>query len=347
MSYLKWIATALAVTLVATLALAACGEDETTSDGASSEESEPLTVYSGRDEELVAPIIEQYEQASGTEVEVRYGDTAELAATVLEEGDASPADAFFGQDAGALGALGAEGRLIELDEELLERVDERFRSVEGEWVGVSGRARIVAYNSEAIEESELPDSILDFTGEEWDGRIGWAPTNSSFQAFVTALRVLEGEETAESWLDGIVANDPIAYEDNTATRDGVASGEVDVGFVNHYYVAEARAAEGEDYPVEIYQPPGGDPGSLVNVAGVGVLASSENQEGAVEFAEFLLEPEAQQFFADETFEYPLIEGVEADPAVVPLEEIEQPEIDLSALEDLEATLEMIQESGAL
>jgi len=324
------------------LGLAACGGDDEGGD-----EDSTLTVYSGREEELVSPLFERFEEQTGTELDVRYGESAELAATILEEGDGSPADAFFSQDAGALGALQSEGLLAELPAELVEQVDPRFRSSESRWVGTSGRARVVAYNTEAVSEDELPDSVLDYTDPEWEGRLGWAPTNSSFQAFVTAMRVTEGEDVARSWLEGIVANDPAELPDNEAVRDAVASGEIDAGFINHYYVAQAREEEGGGYPVEVDFPPGGDVGSLVNVAGIGLLESSDNEERAQELAEFLLSEDSQRFFSEETKEYPLIDGVEADPLVVPLDQIEQPDVDLSNLDDLEGTLTLIQETGAL
>ena len=316
---------------------AACGDDE----------GGPITVYSGREEELVAPLFELYERTTGNEVEVRYGDSAELAATILEEGGNTPADVFFSQDAGALGALGKEGRLSELDEDILTRVDERYRSRDGRWVGTSGRARVIAYDSRELSESDLPDSVLDLTEPEWEGRVGWAPTNSSFQAFVTALRLTEGDDAAREWLEEMDANGAESFADNSSIRDAIAAGEIDVGLINHYYVAQAQEEEGPGYPVRVYFPPGGDIGALVNVAGAGVLADSGRQAEASEFVAFLLSPQAQRFFAEETKEYPLIEGVKADPAVVPLSQIEQPRIDLSNLDDLQGTLTVIEESGAL
>ncbi|MBA2545944.1 MAG: iron ABC transporter substrate-binding protein [Solirubrobacterales bacterium] len=323
--------------LAAALTLASCGGDDT----------DKLTVYSGREEELVAPLFDRFQEETGTELDVRYGDTAELAATIQEEGDNSPADVFFGQDAGALGALEKEGLLSQLPDEQLQRVDARFRSADGRWTGSSGRARVVAYNTENAPLATLPESILDFTAPEWKGRIGWAPTNGSFQAFVTAMRLTEGEEAAEEWLRGVAANDPVVFEDNEAIRDSVASGEVDVGFINHYYVAQAREEEGDSYPVEAYHPPGGDVGSLINVAGAGILESSGNSEQAEELIAFLLSDESQRFFSEETKEYPLVEGIPSDPAVTPLDEIQQPDVSLGELDDLEGTLEMLQRSGAL
>jgi iron(III) transport system substrate-binding protein len=206
---------------------------------------------------------------------------------------------------------------------------------------------VIAYDSRELSEADLPASVLDLAEPEWKNRVGWAPTNSSFQAFVTALRLTEGDEAAREWLEEMDANGTESFADNTAIRDAIAAGEIDVGLINHYYVAEAQAEEGPDYPVDVYFPPGGDIGALVNVAGAGVLADSGQQEAANEFVAFLLSPPAQRFFAEETKEYPLIEGVEADPTVVPLEEIEQPRIDLSNLDDLQGTLTVIEESGAL
>ena len=328
---------------------AGCGQEasepEGTDGGSSSERS--LVVYSGRNEELVGPIIERFEKESGIDVEVRYGDTAELAATILEEGANSPADVYLSQDAGALGAVADRGLLSPLSGEVLERVEERFRDPDGRWVGVSGRARVVAYNTEALGEEDLPDSILSFTDPEWEGRLGWAPTNGSFQAFVTTLRLIEGEEAAREWLEGIEANEPREYENNLAILQGVASGEIEAGFVNHYYLFQRQEEEGGDVPANNYYFRNGDPGALVNVAGVGILGTSDDAPEAGEFLEFLLSEEAQQYFADETFEYPLVEGVPINEELVPLSEIQTPNIDLSNLDDLEGTLELLRETGVL
>jgi len=304
-------------------------------------------VYSGRNQELVGPIIERFEEESGVNVEVRYGDTAELASTILEEGQNSPADVFFAQDAGALGAVADRGLLRPLPEEALNRVEERFRDPNGRWVGVSGRARVVAYNTEALSEEDLPGSILDFTDPEWKGKIGWAPTNGSFQAFVTALRLIEGEEVARQWLEGIKANDPKVYENNIAILEGVASGEIEVGFVNHYYLFRALKEQGQDLPARNYYLKNGDPGALVNVAGIGILSTADNGAEAEQFLDFMLSEEAQRYFADETFEYPLIQGVPINAELVPLSEIEAPNINLGDLDDLEGTLDLLRETGVL
>jgi iron(III) transport system substrate-binding protein len=306
-----------------------------------------LVVYSGRSEELVGPVLEAFEASSGIDLEVRYGDTAELVATILEEGDASPADVYFGQDAGALGALAAAGRFMVLPAELLERVDARFRSPEGEWVGISGRARVAAYDTRELADADLPGSVLGLADPAWKGRVGWVPTNGSFQAFVTALRRVEGEEGARAWLEAMRANEPRVYEGNGSALEAVRAGEIDVALINHYYLMQARAGTGEDYPVANHFFRGGDPGALVNVAGVGILDGAANPAGAVALVDHLLAEEAQAAFAGETFEYPLIDGVETHPDLPPLEEIESPDIDLSDLADLAGTLRLLAEVGIL
>jgi iron(III) transport system substrate-binding protein len=306
-----------------------------------------LIVYSGRTETLIGPIIERFEEETGISVGVRYGDTAEMAATILEEGQNSPADVYIAQDAGALGALQNEGLLAPLADDILNRVDARFRSPDGVWVGLSGRARVVAYNLENVTPDDLPDSIHGFTEPEWSGRIGWAPTNGSFQAFVTALRVAEGDDAAHAWLEGIMANDPVVYPNNATALQGVAAGEVDVAFINHYYLFQALKEEGDDFNAANYFLPAGDPGSLVNVAGGAILNTSEHPDVAAQFIAFLLGEEAQHYFAEETFEYPLIEGIAIDPRLPALADIETPDIDLSDLSDLQGTLLMLQDVGAL
>jgi iron(III) transport system substrate-binding protein len=306
-----------------------------------------LTIYSGRGEELVGALIDQFEQETGLNVEVRYGSTAEMAATILEEGPNSPADIYYGQDAGALGALAAAGRLAPLPDDVLNQVDPRFRSPDGLWVGTSGRARVVVYNTQKLSETDLPDDIFGFCAPEWQGRLGWAPTNGSFQAFVTALRVVEGEERAREWLSCIQANEPVVFPGNAPIVQAVGAGEIDAGFVNHYYLFQFLSEEGEDFPVRNYHPRAGDVGAMVNVAGVGIVDTSDNKEAAEAFVRFLLRESSQQYFNTETNEYPLSAKLQLNPILVPLSEIQTPNVDLTKLEDLDGTLQLLQELGIL
>ncbi len=336
----KWLAVLAGLALLT----AACGDDDGEPAADTPDEPGSLVVYSGRSEELIAPLIAEFEAATGIDVEVRYGDTAEMAAQILEEGDNSPADVFFGQDAGALGALGAEGRLVALSDEQLDLVPDGLKDDEGRWVGTSARARVVVYNTDDLTEADLPDSILDFVDPAWKGRLGWAPTNGSFQSFVTALRVLEGEDGARAWLEGIKANDPAVFDGNSAIVEAVGAGEIDAGFVNHYYAFKLKGTNpGLAVANKLFG--GGDPGGLVNVAGVGILDSADNVDAAQAFVDFLLAKDAQQYFAEKTFEVPLVAGTEPAPGVPTLAELTLPDIDLNQLDDLAGTLELLSELG--
>jgi iron(III) transport system substrate-binding protein len=310
-----------------------------------------LVIYSGRGESLVDPLIQTFAQASGIDVQVRYGSTAEIAATLLEEGENSPADVFYAQDPGGLGAVQEAGLLAPLPQDLLDRVPQRFRSDAGEWIGISGRARVIVYHSETITdpETELPDDLMGFTEPEWTGRLGWAPTNGSFQAMVTAMRALWGEEQTAEWLQGIQANEPAVYENNTSIVAAAGAGEIDAGFVNHYYLFRFIAEEGEAFPARNYFLPGGGPGSLIMVSGAGILDTAPNPENARRFLNYSLSPEGQQYFASETFEYPVIDGVELSPLLPALTELDARavNIDLSQMADLQGTVLLLSEMGIL
>ncbi|NKQ35198.1 MAG: extracellular solute-binding protein [Chloroflexi bacterium] len=309
-----------------------------------------LVIYSGRKDSLVQPIIDQFAEATGIEVEVRYGKTAEMAGVLLEEGANSPADVFYAQDPGGLGAIQDAGMLATLPDSILSQVPARFASDSGEWVGVSGRARVIAYNTDAITDpaTELPQDMWGFTEPEWNGRIGWPPTNGSFQAMVTAMRAVWGEEKTTEWLLGIQANNPIVYPKNTPTVAAVAAGEVDVGFVNHYYLYRFISEEGEGFQARNYFLPGGGPGSLIMVSGAGILNTAPNAENAQKFIEFLLTPEAQAYFSGETFEYPVVEGVETI-VETPLSELDAQAIGipLADLADLAGTQDLLIELGII
>lgn len=344
--------------LFSLIALVACGSQvgtggglEVSDNGQSSSDSERLIVYSGRSESLVEPIIEQFSEAEGIQVDVRYGSTSEMAGVLLEEGENSPADVFFAQDPGGLGAIQNAGLLAPLPQKILDLVPPRFESDEGDWVGISGRARTIVYNTDVIDDpqSDLPQDIYDFIDPKWNGRIGWAPTNASFQAMVTAMRATWGEEKTRTWLEGIEANNPLVYPNNTPVVAGVGAGEIDVGFVNHYYLYRFLAEEGEEFPARNYFLPGGGPGSLIMVAGAGVLKGSEHSENAQKFIEYLLSAPGQEYFASQTFEYPVIDSVEIAANLPPLEELEAVAINipLSDLADLQGTQDLLLELGII
>jgi iron(III) transport system substrate-binding protein len=344
----------LAVLLTAGLVIAACGNDNTNDSSestptttASTSDETTLTLYSGRGEDLVQPVIDMFTDATGIDVDVRYGNSAEMLLLIQEEGGNSPADVYYSQGAGFLGTLSAEGRLLELADDIPSLlIDPALASPSGDWVGLTGRARTVVYNSETLSESDLPDSFADFTDPAWKDRIGWAPTNASFQDHITALRYILGEEGAKAWLEGIMANNPIAYEGNGAILDGVAAGEVEVGFVNHYYLFQ-NLVEDPDFPVANRFYTDGDPGALVNIAGAGVLATSDHPEAAQDLLRYLLSEPAQAYFADTNYELPVVAGVPTQQGLPELGSLTLPAFDLNLLLDLQGTVDLLIEVGAL
>lgn len=320
---------------------------ETPSGEDRSDASGTITVYSGRSEELIGPLIEDFEEATGITVEVRYAGTPELAATILEEGSNSPADLYIGQDAGSVGLLASEGIFMELPEDILAMVPESYRAEAGDWVGLSGRARVVVYNTETLSPDDMPESIFDYTEPEWEGRIGWAPTNASFQSFITGMRVAHGDEATQEWIEGIRDNRAQEFPNNSSQVEAAANGEIDVGFVNHYYLFRFLAEQGEDFQARNYYFENGDIGGLMNVSGVGILSTTGNQLAAERFVEFMLSTEAQEFYANETFEFPLVEGVAVNHEVPSLDTLQPVQIDLTDLADVEESVELLQSAGVL
>lgn len=325
------------LSLLVPVLLAACGGSD---DGSGS-----LTVYSGRSETLVGPLIQRFEEATGIEVAVKYAGTPQLAATLLEEGGNTPSDVFFAQDPGGLSAV--SGQLAPLPASTLEMVPEWASSPTGDWVGVSGRARTVVYNTERLTPGDLPADMTGFTDPKWEGRLGWAPSNASFQTMVTAMRSMWGEAKTLQWLKDIQANNPSVYPKNTPIVAAAAAGEIDVGFVNHYYLHRFLAEEGDSFTARNYHPTDGGPGAIVMVSGVGILSESDNKDNAQKFVDFLLSEPSQQYFVSETFEYPLAAGIPVAEGVTPLSEINNPDLSSSDLADLEGTQTLLREAGII
>ena len=318
---------------VALVGLAGCAPQE----GAGEENS--IVVYAGRSEALVQPLIDQFVEETGIEVEVRYAGSAELAAQLLEEGENSPANVFFAQDAGALGAVSKAGLLTELPDEIFGLVPADYSAKDKTWIGVSGRVRVMVYDPAKV--TDIPQSVFDLAGLEWQGRIGIAPTNASFQAFVTAMRVVYGDDATLQWLQAMKQN-AVIYEKNGAILEAVEAGQVDAGLINHYYWF-ARGLEQENKS-RLAQFAGADIGNLINAAGVGIVNDSS---AAREFVSYLLSPTGQNYFATETQEYPLVRGLEPAEGLTPLNQIPAPEFDLNDLDALEGTLDLIRAAGLI
>jgi iron(III) transport system substrate-binding protein len=310
-------------------------------------QSESLVVYSGRAESFVKPMFDEFTRQTGISVQVRYGDSAALAATLLEEGNRTPADVFFAQDAGALGAVAAKGRLAVLPATTLNRVPRRFQAPGRRWVATSARARVAVYNTNELRASDLPASIWGYTAPRWKGKVGLPPTNASFQAMVSAMRMRAGDARTRDWLLAMKANDLKFYSGNTQVVAAVASGEVQVGLVNHYYLYQLKEQR-PTAPIANGFLTGRDPGALINIAGMGITTSSKRKAAALRLVNFMLSQPAQRFFARSPgrAEYPLAARARPRPGLAPLTRIEGAGINLGGLgPQLARTLRLLSETG--
>ncbi len=323
--------------LGALLALGACGSN--------TQETGQLVIYSGRSESLVAPLITQFEQQTGIAVEVKYAKSGVLAATLLEEGENSPADLFYAQDPASIGAVNE--LLKPLSSELTNSVPAWARSADDRWIGISGRLRTLVYNPDLVSQLELPSGIEDYTDPKWRGRIGWAPTNGSFQAMVAAMRVVWGDQRTTDWVAGVVANEPTVYHNNTSTVQGVANGEVAVGFVNHYYALRLANEFGPGFKALNSYFESGDVGGMALVTTAGILETANNPVEAQRFVEFLLSDATQSHFTESTFEVPLLSQLTVS-AAIPVDVINGAlVVNPTDLTDLEGVQNLLRSAGAL
>jgi iron(III) transport system substrate-binding protein len=329
--------------LSAVVVLAGCSSETSSApDVSPSAGAESIVLYSGRAETLIAPLLETFTAETGIEVSVRYGESAEMAATILEEGDNSKVDVFLAQDAGALGAVGAAANPTTLPQDLLDLVDSKYRASDGSWIGISGRARTLIYNPDLV--SDLPLSVLDLADPGWKGRIAIAPTNASFQSFVTGMRITEGDERTAEFLAALKEN-AVTYEKNGQIVDAVENGEVAAGLTNHYYwYGKAVEVGQESMKSKLSWFAAGDPGNLVNIAGVTQLSDNP---AALTFIRWLLSETAQEYFTETTFEYSMTSDAAPDPTLPKLADIAGPDIDLSDLSTLSVTLELLAEAGLI
>jgi iron(III) transport system substrate-binding protein len=310
-------------------------------------EGETLTIYAGRSQQLVQPLLEQFSKDTGIAIRVRYGDGTDLALGILEEGANSPADVYYTQDVGALSALKAANRLTALPESTLDKVPAAFRAQDGRWVGITGRARVVVYNTDKIDPKTLPPSILDYTNAQWKDRLGIVPRSDGFPEFVTALRLTRGQEFARAWLTDLKANSPRTYPNNLAALQAVASNEIDVAFLNHYYVYRLLAERGEGFKARNYYFTNGDIGGLFVISGAAILDTAKNRSAAEQFINYMLSAQAQRYFSERTQEYPMVEGIETSANLPALSQLRAPDVDLTELTDLQGSLELMRQTGIL
>ncbi len=327
--------------LAAVLVLSACGG---TSSGSNASSGDPLVVYSGRSEEYVGPALDAFSKASGVALDVRYGDSVDLALLIGEEGDRTPAGVFLSQSPGSTVYLGQKGLLSTLPAATLDRVPPRFRAKDGTWVGVTGRQRVVVYNTDLIKPADLPASVFDLTKPQYQGKVGVAPSNASFQDFVTAMSQLSGAKATQDWLTGMAGNGAKVYAKNDAIAQAVAQGQVAMGLLNHYYPNEILKKDPAAH-IAVYRFPATDPGSLFLVSTAAIPTAAGKDPRAVQLLDFMLSPKGQAIFVAGEGEYPVVAGVKQKAGQPSLAELKYPSYDLSQLADLKQTAQMIRESG--
>ncbi|HUG64511.1 MAG TPA: iron ABC transporter substrate-binding protein [Gaiellaceae bacterium] len=306
-----------------------------------------LTIYSGREERLVKPIMDRFTRETGIELKVRYASSSALATALVEEGRNSPADIYWSQEPGLLGLVAARGLLARLPQATIGKVPSRFSTPSRRWVGTSARSRVLVYNTNELTVSELPQSVWGLTNAKWKGKIGVPPTNASFQAFLGATIKLYGESRVRAWLEGLKANDVRFYPSNTSIVQAVGRGDVEVGLVNHYYLYNLLA-DRPNLPVRNHWFRAGDPGNLVLAAGAGVVSSTQKASAAQRFVNFLHSKWAQRFIArgPGAAEYPLVKGVPRRPGLPPLTSIKGPKYNLGRLSaDIAPAVRLLIETG--
>ena len=333
---LKSALAAVATAVLTAPLLTACGDD-----------GPSITVYNAQHEELIAEIAPLFEEKTGIEVKLRSGKDLELANQIVQEGDASPADVFLTENSPAMTLVDNAGLFTKVDQDSLDLIPEQYVPSDQNWLGFLARSTVMVYNKEAVDQQELPESILDLADPEWAGRVAFSPTGADFQAIVSAVVATEGEERARTWLQGLADNGTV-LENNLVVMEAVNAGEVDAGVIYHYYWYRDQKESGEnsdDSDLHFFGDQ--DPGAFVSVSGAGVLASSEHQEDAQAFVNFLASEEGQQAIADSyALEYPLNPDVQLDPPVKPFSELEPPRIDVSSLNS-ETVVDMMQDVGLL
>lgn len=300
-----------------------------------------LTLYLGRGEgglyENVLDAIR--ERNPGLDLGVRRGPTAALANAIVAEGRAGVrrADLFWAVDSGAIGAVVEAGLARPLPADLTAQLEPAFRYER--WAPVTGRVRTLPYNTERLSAADVPDDVMALPDAGL--RIGWAPAYASFQSFVTALRLLEGDAATADWLRRM-RRVGRAYAGELGVVLGVERGEVDVGFANHYYTLRLKAGKPEARVALAFTR--GDAGCLVNASGVLTL---RDDALAVDFLRYLLTREVQSYLAAEAYEIPLVAGVAPPPGLPPLSALAPPDVDLRRLADLQPTLELLRDVGVL
>src|SRR4051812_37938457 len=243
-------------------------------------------------------MLEGFTEQTGIELEFRDANDSELANQIVQEGEASPADVFLTENSPSIDVVDQAGLLAPVDQATLDQVGEQYRPSSGNWVGFAARSTVLVYNPSLITEPELPASLLDLADPSWKGDVGIAAGGADFQAIVSAVLALQGEDATREWLDGLASNAEV-YASNMAVMKAVDEGELPVGVIYHYYWYRDRAENGlvgDDTELHYFK--NQDPGAFVSVSAAGVLKSSDQADDAQKLVEYLASPEAQKKLAE-------------------------------------------------
>jgi iron(III) transport system substrate-binding protein len=321
------------------LALAGCGG----SAGASAS----LVLYSGEHPQLTTALVQAFTRQTHIKVSVRSGDGIVLADQILQEGHASPADVFLTENSPELMNLEAHKLLARLPAGTLGQVPARERSPAGDWVGVALRVSSLAYDPARVSaSSQLPRSVRELGQPAWKGRIAVAPTDSDFPPVVGALIATYGKTATARWLAGLKRNAQI-YQDEEAVVAAVNRGDVAAGLVNQYYWYRLELELGHGgIHSKLYYFPGHDPGSVENIAGAAVLASSKRSRAAQRLVRFISSADGQRILAGSyDFEYPARPGIAQNPALPPLSRISLATLSPAALGTDQTAVQLIEQAG--
>jgi len=308
-----------------------------------------ITLYNAQHEQLVNQLAKDFEKETGITVKIRNGEGPALAAQLVAEGAATPADVYFTENSPELMLLEEKGLLGTVDKSTLATVPARYSSPHGNWVGVFARESVLAYNTSKIQPAQLPASVMDLAKPEWKGKVGIAPSDADFLPLVSGVLATRGHEQALVWLKGLKANAQI-FDDEEGVIAAVNRGAVATGIINNYYWDRLYTELGKDKTRSaIYHFGHRDIGALVNVSGAGMLKTAHNPEGAQRFLAYLVGEHAQSLMAGGHvgYEYPLRAGVAPDPLLKPFNELEPPTLTLEQLGDDSQAAKLLREAGLL
>lgn len=314
-----------AVIATAALALTACGSSL---EAQGQLDASKLTIYSAQHKNLTEAWAKAFQDKTGIQVQIRYGNDSSMGAQIVQEGSKSPADVFLTENSPAMTTVQNAGLLAKVDESTINQVGPQWVPSSHDWVGIAARATVLVYNPSKISEADLPKSLMDLEQPEYAGKWGAAAGGADFQAIVSAILDLKGEAATAQWLAALKSGAKI-YQNNIATMTAVNAGQVPMGIIYHYYWYRDQATgKSSSANTKLYYFKHEDPGAFVSLSGGAVLKSSKHAADAQKFLAFVTGKDGQQILASsDALEYAVGKGVASAPALPPLDTLQAPKID--------------------